>query len=149
MTDTPRSWIAERAAHNAAGLQSAGFTDPHVQVIKLQEECGEFAKAYLRASGNHRTAGTVEERDAELADVVITGHVIAAFLGVDLDAVIARKLELIDGRGWRETPCEHAPMCSLPAGHEPPCSLSLAHVSPVDAENARRLAAETQGRPQP
>jgi NTP pyrophosphatase (non-canonical NTP hydrolase) len=102
VTDSPRSWIADVATDIVGKLRAAGFDNTHAQIIKLQEECGELAGAYLRAAGLARRQGTAEERDAELADVAITCFVIAEYLGVDLDAAIARKLGVINARGWRE-----------------------------------------------
>jgi NTP pyrophosphatase (non-canonical NTP hydrolase) len=148
--DNPRSWVSEHAARIGEQLRINGFDDVDGQVFCLAEEVGEFVKAYRRWSGRARRNGTAEERNAELADVVLAAYVTAEMLGIDLDVAVSSKLTEIYSRGWREVRCEDWPACSLPAGHEPPCSLSLDNVGAVDAENARRLAAEVgHGRTQP
>ncbi len=82
------------------------------QVIGLAEEAGEFAGAYRRAAGMARRPGDWDDVYSELADVVITAYVTAEVMGIDLDAQISRKLEVIYTRGWREFP---APTTPVPA----------------------------------
>lgn len=93
------------AAVIADRLRANGF-DPaqavNRQVLGLAEEVGEFVGAYRRWSGQARRSGTVEEVHEELADVIITAFVTAHELGVDIQQVIAAKLDIIHTRGWRE-----------------------------------------------
>lgn len=100
--------LVGEAAVIANRLRENGF-DPaqavNRQVLGLAEEVGEFVGAYRRWSGQARRAGTVEEVHTELADMIITAFVTAHELGVDIQAVIAAKLDTIHTRGWRE----HAP----------------------------------------
>lgn len=93
------------AATIADHLHANGFpaeTAADRQVLALAEECGEFVGAYRRWSGRARRRGTAEEVRAELADVVITAFVTAAELGIDLEAAITAKAEVVLTRGWRE-----------------------------------------------
>jgi NTP pyrophosphatase (non-canonical NTP hydrolase) len=74
-------------------------------VLALAEEAGEFTAAYRRWAGMARRAGTWDDVLAELADVVITAHVTARVLGIDLDAVWRAKAAVVLARGWRnQTP---------------------------------------------
>lgn len=90
------------AALIADRLRENGF-DPaqavNRQVLGLAEEVGEFVGAYRRWSGQARRSGTVEEVHEELADVIITAFVTAHELGVDIQQVIAAKLDTIHIRG--------------------------------------------------
>jgi NTP pyrophosphatase (non-canonical NTP hydrolase) len=110
-----RSDLAGQAAVIAECLRGNGF-DPEQavgrQVLGLAEEVGEFVGAYRRWSGQARRTGTAEEVWEELADVVITAFVTAHELSIDLNAVIAAKLNTIHTRGWRDTPT-----LDLPAPH--------------------------------
>jgi|SRR5215470_15649861 len=71
------------------------------QVMALAEEAGEFVGAYRRAAGLARRPGAWSDVAAELADVVITAHVAAVYLGIDLDTAVAEKLAVVFSRGWR------------------------------------------------
>ena len=73
------------------------------QAMCLAEEAGEFLGAYRRWAGRARRSGDFEDVKAELADVVISAHVMAKALNVDLDELVAEKLETVLARGWRET----------------------------------------------
>ena len=99
--------LAAKAADIADHLHHNGF-DPATagqrQALALAEEVGEFVGAYRRWSGQARRTGSFSDVQTELADVVITAYVTAHELGIDLDAVIADKLEEIFTRGWREEP---------------------------------------------
>jgi NTP pyrophosphatase (non-canonical NTP hydrolase) len=102
-----RSWLADRADEVVAHLRENGFDREGGvirQVLNLAEEVGEFVGAYRRWTGQARRSGTEEEVHAELADVVITAYVTAAEMGVDLDAAIRAKLDVVFTRGWREQP---------------------------------------------
>jgi NTP pyrophosphatase (non-canonical NTP hydrolase) len=79
-------------------------TLPVQQVLALAEEAGEFTAAYRRWAGLARRPGTWHDVEAELADVVITAHVTAAVLGIDLGAACRAKAEVVFTRGWREPP---------------------------------------------
>lgn len=92
----------ERIDALAENLRAAGFTDDVTQVLMVAEEAGEFVGAFRRFTGRARRSGTFEEMAAELADVVIGAACCARFVGVDLDAEIARKLDKVFSRGWRE-----------------------------------------------
>lgn len=88
-------------------LAYAGFDqDPTMatnrQVLCLAEEVGEFVGAYRRYTGQARRTGTLDEVYSELADVVIVAYVTAAEMGINLNTQIAKKLETIYTRGWRE-----------------------------------------------
>jgi NTP pyrophosphatase (non-canonical NTP hydrolase) len=99
--------LPRHAAVIVACLRSNGF-DPtgavNRQVLNLAEEVGEFVGAYRRWSGQARRTGTAGEMREELADVIITAFVTAQELGVDIQTVIAAKLDRIHSRGWRENP---------------------------------------------
>lgn len=98
--------MPEQAARIAEQLRRNGF-DPagaiNRQVLGLAEEAGEFVGAYRRWTGQARRTGTVQEMYEELADVIITAFVTAHELEVDVDAVIAAKLDKVHTRGWRDT----------------------------------------------
>jgi NTP pyrophosphatase (non-canonical NTP hydrolase) len=79
-------------------------TLPVQQVLALAEEAGEFTAAYRRWAGMARRPGGWDDVCAELADVVITAHVTARVLGIDLDAAWRAKAAVVLSRGWREEP---------------------------------------------
>ena len=72
------------------------------QVLCVAEEAGEFVGAYRRWKGWARRSGPFADVEAELADVILTSYVTAAELGIDLDAAIERKLDVVRSRGYRE-----------------------------------------------
>lgn len=72
------------------------------QVLALAEEVGEFVGAYRRAAGMARRAGGWDDVAEELADVLITTHVAALTLGIDIDAAWRAKAHVICTRGWRD-----------------------------------------------
>lgn len=72
------------------------------QLGKLTEETGEAFGSFLRANGFSRRRGTWQEHYEELADVVITAYTIAAAEGIDLEDEIAKKLETVMTRGWKD-----------------------------------------------
>ena len=117
--------LVVEAALIADSLRRNGF-DPasavNRQVLGLAEEAGEFVGAYRRWSGQARRTGTAAEMNAELADVIITAFVTAHELGVDIQAVIAAKLDVIHTRGRREqTPetcsCSRTGRARCPSHH--------------------------------
>ena len=72
------------------------------QVLALGEEVGEFLGAYRRWAGLARRTGPWSDVCAELADVAITAYVVAAHLGIDLDAAIEAKTAVIFARPWKD-----------------------------------------------
>jgi NTP pyrophosphatase (non-canonical NTP hydrolase) len=100
-----RSFMADKAPEIVAKLRENGFgveAGATRQVLCLAEETGELVGAYRRWSGQARRSGSFEDVETELADVVITAYVLAEELGMDLDAAIRRKLDVVFTRGWRE-----------------------------------------------
>ncbi len=96
--------IARQAHELNQALLANGFDEETLdqqQVLCLAEETGEFVGAYRRWKGMARRSGPFSDVEAELADVVITAFVVADRLGVDLDAAVAQKLEVVFSRGWR------------------------------------------------
>ena len=59
--------------------------------LKLTEEVGELAQAYLARSGRTRSQGSDEEFRDELADVLAHLLLIAERFGVDLDEALEAK----------------------------------------------------------
>ena len=73
-----------------------------MQALALAEEAGEFVGAFRRWYGMARRHGPFSDVELELADVVITSHVVARILGIDLHDAVARKMEIVLKRGWRD-----------------------------------------------
>lgn len=73
-------------------LRANGFEpdDGEAQMLALMEEAGEVVGALRRCTGRARRTGTIEELQAELADMVITAHVTAITLGYELTTVPVR-----------------------------------------------------------
>lgn len=69
------------------------------QVVNLTEKVGEFAKAGRQYYGMARSMATWSEVADELADVIISAHVCAEAMEIDLRAAVARKLDVIVDRG--------------------------------------------------
>jgi NTP pyrophosphatase (non-canonical NTP hydrolase) len=92
------------AADIGEHLRDAGFTEqPHLrQALALAEETGEFVGAVRRHYGMARRGGSFADVETELADVVITAFVTAHTMGIDLEAAIRAKLDVIYSRGWRD-----------------------------------------------
>jgi NTP pyrophosphatase (non-canonical NTP hydrolase) len=76
--------------------------DPAQHLLKLTEEVGELTGACMRYLGRSRRPGSLADVEAEAADVLITLHVLAASLGLDLEAAWKAKAAVIAGRPWRE-----------------------------------------------
>lgn len=103
--------LPRHAAVIADHLRRNGFDPARAverNVIKLAEEAGEVAGAYLRSTGQARRTGTTNELHEEVADVILTAFSLAQALGMDINAVLASKLHKLHTRGWRETPPESA-----------------------------------------
>jgi NTP pyrophosphatase (non-canonical NTP hydrolase) len=77
-------------------------SDPAQHLLKLGEEYGELTGACMRYLGRSRRSGTLEDVAAEAADVLITLHVLAASLGINLEAAWRAKAVVIAGRPWRD-----------------------------------------------
>lgn len=75
---------------------------PDLDLIALAEETGELSGAWRRWTGRARRAGTRQEVEEELADVFFSAACFAVRAGIDIDQAIARKLEKIYSRGWKE-----------------------------------------------
>jgi len=73
-----------------------------VQAMCVAEEAGEFLKAYRRYAGKARRKGSLEDVRDEIADVLITTSVFAAFLGVDINTAVEDKLKVVYSRGFKE-----------------------------------------------
>jgi NTP pyrophosphatase (non-canonical NTP hydrolase) len=73
-----------------------------MSVLNLAEEAGEFTGAYRRWAGLARRAGSREDMEAELADVVLAAYVAAEALEFDLEAAWRAKAEVVTTRGWKE-----------------------------------------------
>jgi NTP pyrophosphatase (non-canonical NTP hydrolase) len=96
--------LPDVAADIAGKLTAAGFTEaPHLrQALALAEEAGEFVGAVRRHYGLARRTGSMQDVQAELADVVITAFVTAHTMGFDLEQAVQEKLGVVYTRGWRE-----------------------------------------------
>lgn len=75
-----------------------GALNEAITVMGLAEEVGEFVQAYRRWTGLVRKSGTHERMADELADVIIVAHVVARYLGIDLDNAVAAKVTVIAAR---------------------------------------------------
>jgi NTP pyrophosphatase (non-canonical NTP hydrolase) len=73
-----------------------------IQALCVAEEAGELVGAYRRWAGKARRKGSFRDVEDEVADVLLTTAVFAVRAGVDLDAVVERKLTEIYSRGWSE-----------------------------------------------
>lgn len=72
-----------------------------MQMLKLTEECGEAAAAWIGYTGQNPRKGvthTVEDVLAELADVVITALVGIERIGGDAREVVGRKVDVMARR---------------------------------------------------
>jgi NTP pyrophosphatase (non-canonical NTP hydrolase) len=79
----------------------AELAEMTAQMLKLSEEAGEVAAAWIGYLGQNPRKGvthTLEDVFSELADVVITAKVAIARLGGDPDAEEARKAAVMAGR---------------------------------------------------
>lgn len=86
--------------HRREGITDQNALD--VQMMCICEEAGELAGAYRRWTGRARRTGEFRDVEDELADVLIVTAVFADRLGVSIEEVIMRKLDVIYQRGWRE-----------------------------------------------
>ncbi len=59
-------------------------------------------QAARRFLGLARRRGAFTAVEEELADVIITAYVTAAAFDIDIDTVIAHKVDTVLARGWRE-----------------------------------------------
>jgi NTP pyrophosphatase (non-canonical NTP hydrolase) len=100
----PASPLAELGASIALNLREhfPANRENERQVLALAEEVGELVGAYRRWAGMARRTGPWSDVVAELADVAISAYVLAATLGIDLDAACQRKAQTIFARGWKD-----------------------------------------------
>ena len=99
---SPPSMAARLAAVNVALIKGSYPDQPAWRFVTgVAEEAGEFVGAFNRFSGTSRRTGTKDEMAKELADVVLTAYMAADVLGIDLDAVVAEKAEIMRNRGWK------------------------------------------------
>jgi NTP pyrophosphatase (non-canonical NTP hydrolase) len=71
------------------------------QTVKLTEETGELADAVLaklKLQSKWKLANTKPSVEEEIADVILTTSVLAASLGVDLDAAVEKKIAELKSR---------------------------------------------------
>jgi NTP pyrophosphatase (non-canonical NTP hydrolase) len=100
LADITARLSADLALNRRPGITEENHLD--VQAICVAEEAGELLGAYRRWAGKARRPGTLDEVRLEIADVLIVTAVLAAQLGIDIDAAVRDKLEIIYSRGWRE-----------------------------------------------
>ncbi|MFD0555827.1 phosphoribosyl-ATP pyrophosphohydrolase [Stackebrandtia endophytica] len=85
-------------------LDRANGTDEHeitMRILKLTEEAGEAAAAWIGARGGNPRKGVTHTRDDvadELADVALSAMVAIASLRMDPDAVLTRRARVIAER---------------------------------------------------
>jgi NTP pyrophosphatase (non-canonical NTP hydrolase) len=100
------SFAAEQAAYLRARLRLGSNHElASVNVAKLAEETGEVASAYLALLGQQREEklnGTEDDRRAavgrEVGDVIAVAVILAHAVGLDVDAVIAKRLHELEAR---------------------------------------------------
>jgi hypothetical protein len=100
--------VSELRTHAMQGATNTEWMDQ--QAMCVAEEAGEFIGAYRRWRGFARRAGSHEDVEAEMADVIVsTLCMITLWLDAKdagtgeadtLNALIARKLRVIFSRGW-------------------------------------------------
>jgi len=90
------------AARELAGRYLARLTEARGRVpptwhflLTLTEEAAEAAAAWHRVSGWKRRGDSLAHVAEELADTVISAHVAALVLGIDLDAATRAKGEVL------------------------------------------------------
>ncbi len=92
-------WNAVRTAR--AWLDDANGTDPHeltCRILKVTEESGEAAGAWIGALGTNPRKGVTHTREDvadELADVALSALVAIESLGFDAEQVLARCTEKV------------------------------------------------------
>jgi NTP pyrophosphatase (non-canonical NTP hydrolase) len=129
----PDLYRTARAA--AAWLNAANGRDRHElqsRILKLSEEVGEVAAAWIGATGQNPRKGTTHTMTDvadELADVCMTGLVAIASIGFDPAVVMARLIAKITARLPRDTP--HDPGLERLNGRHTVGCLVLTLVDPI------------------
>lgn len=74
--------------------------DPTIRILKIQEEAGEAAEAWIGYLGANARKGekTLDDVQAELADVAITAWIALRGLGLDPMAAIADRVLFLHAR---------------------------------------------------
>jgi hypothetical protein len=111
MVETPRPGAAEPVASVLAAVDDAvawlnahnGLNDSEItlRVLKVSEEVGEAAQAWISATGQNPRKGITHSRvdvAGELADVVMAALVAIASLGVNPGATLAARAEVVSTR---------------------------------------------------
>jgi NTP pyrophosphatase (non-canonical NTP hydrolase) len=93
-----RDALEANRAPNSSAIAKGDILD--LQAICVAEEAGELLGAYRRWAGKARRKGTLDDVRQEIADLLICTSVFAVRLGIDIDAAIEGKLEIIYSRGW-------------------------------------------------
>jgi len=97
-------WLYATTANVAAWLDRENGTDPHEtlsRVLKVGEEFGEAAAAYIGTTGQNPRKGTTHTvRDVadELADVVLAALVAMNSLGLNAETVMAGRVDRVNKR---------------------------------------------------
>lgn len=99
---TDNLWdVAERAAGWLDDANGADNGEITLRILKLSEETGEVAAAWIGAQGGNPRKGFTHTRDevaAELGDVAMSALVAIASIGKDPRAVMAEVATKIDDR---------------------------------------------------
>jgi NTP pyrophosphatase (non-canonical NTP hydrolase) len=74
------------------------------QAMCVAEEAGEFIRAYRRWRGFARTAGSAEDMQEELSDVIISALLMFAVMDYDAQRHIKKKLFKVINRGYVNKP---------------------------------------------
>lgn len=96
--------LSAELAHNLDEHFPVAFNADRLarQGLAIAEESGEFVGALSRYLGHSRRTGTLDEVAAELADLEITLHLTAHYLGIDVLAAVENKAEVIFSRGFKD-----------------------------------------------
>ncbi|MFJ8690197.1 MazG-like family protein [Micromonospora wenchangensis] len=121
MTDTSMFDIVRRVTAQLNTINGTGREEVGLRILKVTEEAGEAASAWIGTIGQNPRKGVTHTRDdvaAELADVVLTALVAIGSLGLDPEQVVGDCITKVAARFPADTPvCVAAGNSAAEANH--------------------------------
>ncbi|MEU7978350.1 MazG-like family protein [Micromonospora sp. NPDC049081] len=101
MTDTHLYAIARRVVAQLNRINGTGREEIGLRILKVTEEAGEVASAWIGTIGQNPRKGVTHTREdvaGELADVVLTALVAIGSLGLDPERVVGDCITKVNER---------------------------------------------------
>ncbi len=101
MTETSMFYIVRRVVDQLNTINGTGREEVGLRILKVTEEAGEVASAWIGTVGQNPRKGVTHTREdvaGELADVVLTALVAIGSLGLDPEQVVGDCIAKVNQR---------------------------------------------------